>query len=79
MSSSAHGHHYDASLYRPLADRVVELPPVVGAFAPRRARIDAVDVFHLHWPEWVVLDDLTQLGLRQASATALAPAGSKLS
>ena len=72
VSSSAHGHHYDASLYRPLADRVVELPPVVGAFAPRRARIDAVDVFHLHWPEWVVLDDLTQ---HERAIATLATAG----
>ncbi|MEZ5208341.1 MAG: hypothetical protein R2690_15525 [Acidimicrobiales bacterium] len=72
VSSSAHGHHYDASLYRPLADRVVELPPVVGAFALRRARIDAVDVFHLHWPEWVVLDDLTQ---HERAIATLATAG----
>ncbi len=72
VSSSAHGHHYDTSLYGPLADRVVALPPVVGAFAPRHARVDAVDVFHLHWPEWVVLDDLVQ---HERAIAALAAAG----
>ncbi len=47
IASSAHGHHYERSLFGPLADRVVTGPG-----------FDDVDVFHLHWPEWVEFGDL---------------------
>jgi hypothetical protein len=52
-------HHYHRSLYDPLADEVVET--AFGAHllrrpAAARARLDEIDVFHLHWPEWFVDD-----------------------
>jgi len=49
IASSAHGHHYDDSLYGPIADRVVT-----------RSTIDDVDLYHLHWPEWVAFGDLDE-------------------
>jgi glycosyltransferase involved in cell wall biosynthesis len=50
-------HHYHRSLYDPLAGEVVER--VVGAHLVHRptlarARLDEIDVFHLHWPEWFI-------------------------
>ena len=58
VASTAHGHHYDTSLYAPLAGRVVSLPSPVGPFARRRDRLARMDLFHLHWPEWFAFDDL---------------------
>ncbi len=55
-TSSSH-HHYNRSLYDPLAGRVSESqfpfewlsdPAAVDEEALRR-----LDIFHLHWPEWV--------------------------
>ena len=59
VGSTAFTHHYDAALYGPIADRVLELPPPVGWQAPADARLDGIDLLHVHWPEWVVFDDLT--------------------
>ena len=58
VGSTAHGHHYDRSLYGPLADRVFARPSPVGWAADASVRLDDIDVFHLHWPEWLGFDDL---------------------
>ena len=58
VASSAHGHHYHDSLYAPLAPRVVARRCPVGPLADRRVHLDEVDLFHLHWPEWLAFDDL---------------------
>lgn len=54
--SSAHHHWYDRCLYGPLRDRVAVRPvPYHLLDDPARlaAALAAVDVFHLHWPEWL--------------------------
>lgn len=58
VASTAHGHHYHESLYASLRDRVVDRPSPLGYFADRSVALDAIDVFHMHWPEWVAFDDL---------------------
>ncbi len=60
VASTAHGHHYHRSLYGPLTRDVVTMPSPLGvlASASDAAAIDEVDVFHMHWPEWVAFDDL---------------------
>jgi glycosyltransferase involved in cell wall biosynthesis len=58
VGSTAFGHHYDESLYGPMRTRVVESMTPVGWQAPPDARLDAIDLLHVHWPEWVAFDDL---------------------
>ncbi len=58
VGSTAFGHHYDELLYEPMRARVVETMTPVGWQAPAGARIEAIDLLHLHWPEWVAFDDL---------------------
>jgi len=60
IASTAHGHHYDRSLYGPLGDRVVTRPSPVGTFADATVALDEIDVLHLHWPEWLAFDDLAE-------------------
>ncbi|MFN8038671.1 MAG: hypothetical protein U0Q07_05605 [Acidimicrobiales bacterium] len=60
VASSAHGHHYDRSLYGPLGSRVRHLRSPVGTFADRNVHLDEVDVFHLHWPEWLAFQGLDE-------------------
>lgn len=60
IASTAHGHHYDSSLYGPLAARVVTRPSPLGAFADRSVDIGEIDAFHLHWPEWLAFDDVAE-------------------
>jgi len=60
IASTAHGHHYDDSLYGPLAGRVLPLAAPIGTFAQRRVDLDQLDALHLHWPEWFALDDLDE-------------------
>jgi hypothetical protein len=48
VASTAHGHWYDQSLWRPLGDRVTES----GAVLHDPAMMSAFDVAHIHWPEW---------------------------
>jgi hypothetical protein len=60
--SSAPDHEYNASLYGPLAGRVV---PGLIRKALLRNRADLRrdladwDQYHLHWPEWLPFDDLS--------------------
>jgi hypothetical protein len=60
VASTAHGHHYDRSLYVPLeADRrAVSRPSPLGPLADPTVSLADIDVFHLHWPEWLAFDDL---------------------
>jgi glycosyltransferase involved in cell wall biosynthesis len=54
--STAWSHHYDRTLYEPLAGRVAErLMPLHLLDDPvaLRARLADADVVHLHWPEWL--------------------------
>jgi glycosyltransferase involved in cell wall biosynthesis len=54
--SSAHHHWYHRCLFGPLADRVdVRTVPYHLLDDPDRlaAALASVDVFHLHWPEWL--------------------------
>ena len=60
IGSTAHGHHYDTSLYGPLVDRVVALPSPVGWSADKNVELGDIDGFHLHWPEWLAFDNLAQ-------------------
>jgi glycosyltransferase involved in cell wall biosynthesis len=60
VASTAHGHHYDRSLYQPLGCRVVPRRSPVGPFADRRVGLDDIDLFHLHWPEWLAFDDAAE-------------------
>ena len=57
VASSAHGHHYHRSLYGPLADHVWDRPSPWGPLGDTSVDPSAVDLFHLHWPEWVAFDD----------------------
>lgn len=55
--STGFGHHYNDSLYRPLADRTRVGPlPFTAATQPEplRALAAQTDQFHLHWPEWTL-------------------------
>ena len=58
VASTAHGHHYHRSLYEPISDVVVSGPPPVGWGAVADPGFRHLDLFHLHWPEWVAFDDL---------------------
>ncbi len=58
VSSSAFGHHYHRSLTGPLLGRVVELPAAWGPLRDPAVDPTSVDLFHLHWPEWLAFDDL---------------------
>ncbi len=58
VSSSAHGHHYHRSLTAPMGGAVVDLPLAWGPLGDHTVDRDAVDLFHLHWPEWLAFDDL---------------------
>lgn len=61
VASTEHGHHYHRSLYDAIQDRVWDVPferSWVGAPARARRFLRDVDVFHLHWPEWLHGPDL---------------------
>ncbi len=58
IASTEPEHHYSRLLYGPMADRAVVSGPPVGWRARPDARLDEVDVLHLHWPEWLAFDDL---------------------
>ena len=56
VASSAYSHHYDDGIYRHLTDDVAETwvrtQSLRDADALARS-LEAVDLLHLHWPEWV--------------------------
>ena len=58
--STAHSHHYDECLYGPLERQrlAVSLPNPLGPLGSGSVDLDDADVFHLHWPEWLALDDI---------------------
>ena len=58
VASTAHGHGYHDALYATLRDRVLDVPSPLGPLGDPRTDLDAIDLFHLHWPEWVAFDDL---------------------
>lgn len=60
VGSTAHGHHYDRSLYEPMGDRVLGLGPPLGVLKDPAVSLDDVDLLHLHWPEWFGFDDLAE-------------------
>lgn len=60
VMSREYGHHYDASLYGPLAGRVAERPLPPAALDGDRAALRDCDVFHLHWPESMLPADLAR-------------------
>lgn len=51
VASTAHRHPYDRSLYRPLGERVVTSGLGVDETEDSQ-RLHAIDVLHVHWPEW---------------------------
>jgi hypothetical protein len=57
-ASTAFGHHYHESLYGFMADRVVGRPTPIGWDAVPDPGYRHVDLLHLHWPEWVLFDDI---------------------
>lgn len=60
LATSASPHHYNRSLYDPLAGRIEERQlPFEWLQDPSRASrdfLDDIDLFHLHWPEWTSHD-----------------------
>jgi glycosyltransferase involved in cell wall biosynthesis len=61
VASSAFGHHYHRSLYEPLGDRVVTwASPFRELGDAHMTALDQVDVFHLHWPEWLTFGDVDE-------------------
>lgn len=60
IASTAHGHHYHRSLYDPVKERVITRPSPLGTLGESSVRLDDIDVFHLHWPEWLAFDDLAE-------------------
>lgn len=58
VMSREYGHHYDASLYAPLAGRVAESALPRAALDGDRAALKDCDIFHLHWPELMLPADL---------------------
>ena len=61
VASIEHGHHYHRSLYDPIQDRVRDVAferGFVGLPALGRDFLRTVDIFHLHWPEWIHGPDL---------------------
>ncbi|MFV0316097.1 MAG: glycosyltransferase [Microthrixaceae bacterium] len=63
VASSAHSAHYDDCLYGPLeADRrALSLRNPLGPLGVSGAALDRalerIDLYHLHWPEWLAFDD----------------------
>ena len=57
IASSASPHHYNRALYDPLAGRVAEQQfPLEWLADPDAADAEILarlDIFHLHWPEWI--------------------------
>jgi glycosyltransferase involved in cell wall biosynthesis len=58
VASTAYGHHYDRSLYGPLTGLVKEVPCPWGPLGDAAVDPAAIDLLHLHWPEWLAFDDL---------------------
>ncbi|HPU39253.1 MAG TPA: glycosyltransferase [Microthrixaceae bacterium] len=58
VASTAHGAQYDTCLYGPLTGLVQELRCPWGPLADPAVDPGAVDLLHLHWPEWLAFDDL---------------------
>ncbi len=61
VTTTDRDHHYHRSLYDTLADRVCDVAfdrSFVGAPDRARSFLRDVDVFHLHWPEWIYGPDL---------------------
>jgi glycosyltransferase involved in cell wall biosynthesis len=59
VASTAKGHHYDRCLYEPLTGLVEERQFPFEAFGdPERGRAAAraIDILHMHWPEWTSHD-----------------------
>ena len=59
VGSTAYGHHYDRAIYREIRNDVDERPSPwqpVGESTPDTAA--SLDLFHLHWPEWVAFDNV---------------------
>ncbi len=59
VSSTAFGHHYDRSLYRPLAAHVQETACPWGPLGDASQDPSTIDLLHLHRPEWLAFDDLS--------------------
>jgi glycosyltransferase involved in cell wall biosynthesis len=58
IASTNFGHHYHDCLYATLDDRVVARPSPFGLLGDDSVDLADIDLFHLHWPEWVMFDDL---------------------
>ncbi|MBL1102147.1 hypothetical protein [Streptomyces coffeae] len=53
IMTTAHFDAYDASLYEPLAGRIVHGPTPQEVYWGDTAALDGWDQFHLHWPEYL--------------------------
>lgn len=53
VASTAFGHHYHASLYGHMTDDVVGYANPLGPIGDAAVDLANIDVFHLHWPEFV--------------------------
>jgi hypothetical protein len=62
VASTCHGHHYDRALYGPLEkDRLaVSNPNPLGPLTDPASDLGAIDLYHLHWPEWMAFDDFEE-------------------
>jgi len=57
VATSASAHHYNRSVYDPLAGRIAEsqfpFEWLEHSNGEAEAFLRALDIFHLHWPEWL--------------------------
>ncbi len=62
VASTAHSHHYDASLYRSLEanGRARSYPNPLGPLGQHSVSLENIDIFHLHWPEWLAFEDFDE-------------------
>ena len=58
VASTAFSHHYHDSLYNPIVDRVIAYPNPLGPIGDVSIDLANIDVFHLHWPEFVGFERL---------------------
>jgi hypothetical protein len=80
IASTSVGHLYNDSLYAPLRDRVrIQRVPdslAVNARA-RTAFTKRVDLFHLHWPEWIFLALGADVGAHRGFIAGLQDGGTR--
>ena len=60
VATTERHHHYHRQLAAAIDDDVVLVASPWGPLGDRHTDPETVDVFHLHWPEWMAFDDLAE-------------------